>query len=51
MESYEGGVGISAGSLMLKWNLIDQMIKDSFYTIKEEDKVNVFINLESVLNN
>lgn len=51
MESYEGGVGISAGSLMLKWNLMDQMIKDSFYTIKEGDKVNVFINLESVLNN
>lgn len=51
MESYEGGVGISAGSLMLKWNLLDQMIKDSFYTIKEGDKVNVFINLESVLNN
>ena len=50
MEAYRRGVGISAGSLMIKWKTLDNIIKQSNLTL-DETSVNVFINFESILNN
>lgn len=51
METYEPGVGISAGSLMLKWNLIDRELQNQILKIEPGDHVNVFINFECILKN
>lgn len=50
-EKYTPGIGVVAGSLMLKWNLLDQHIHGSLLNIKPGDDVNVFINFESILRN
>ena len=51
MEKYISGVGICAGSLMMKWVDIDKHIHDNQINIQPGDNVNVFINLECVLKN
>ena len=49
--TYVPGAGLAAGSLMLKWNLIDNLLGYSTLKLQPGDHVNVFINLESVLKN
>lgn len=52
MEYYKSGsISYTAGSLMLKWNLLDQHIRNNNLKIQPGDKVNVFINFESILKN
>lgn len=51
MESYKPGISISAGLLMLKWDLLNQHISMSKINIQPRDHVNVYINFESVLKN
>lgn len=51
MERYIPGIGIAAGSLMLKWDLLNQHIHHSRINIKPGDHVNIFINFESILKN
>jgi hypothetical protein len=51
MEVYKSGIGVTAGSLMLKWNMIDEHVRRSVLNIQPGDNVNVFINLECVLHN
>lgn len=51
MEKYIPGIGISAGVLMLKWDLLSNHLKTSVTGIKPGDQVNVFINFESILRN
>ena len=43
-EEYNGGIGVTAGAWMLKWNLLDQHIHGKAIDIKPGDDVNVFIN-------
>lgn len=50
MEKYIPGVGISAGCLMLKWDLLNAHIHRED-KIKPGDDVNIFINFESILRN
>ena len=50
-EEYKGGIGITAGSWMLKWNMMDQHIHSKPLNIQAGDNVNVFINFECVLRN
>jgi len=49
--NYKVNIGISAGSFMLKWHLLDQHIHNHLYKILPGDDVNVFINLECILRN
>lgn len=51
MEVYTPGIGITAGSMMLKWNLIDTHLHQHPIHIQTGDNVNVFINFECVLKN
>lgn len=52
MEDYKSGrVSLAAGSLMLKWDLLNQHVHNSELQIQPGDDLNVFINLESVLRN
>lgn len=52
MENYiQGKIGVCAGSMMLKWNLLDQHVRTHQIHLQPGDKVNVFINLECVLRN
>lgn len=51
MEKYISGIGASAGSYMLKWNLMDQHVHTHPINIQPMDEVNIFINLECVLKN
>lgn len=51
MEKYIPGVGISAGLLMLKWDLLNQHIVNNRINLQPGDDVNVFINFESILRN
>lgn len=51
MEKYMPGIGVVAGSLMLKWDLLNQHVHDSSLNIQPGDDINVFINFESVLRN
>lgn len=51
MENYVPGIGVVAGGLMLKWDLLNQHVHGSPLNIQPGDNVNVFINFESVLRN
>lgn len=51
MEDYKPNIGVSAGSYMLKWSVLDQHIHQHPIHIQTMDEVNVFINLECVLQN
>lgn len=51
MEKYIPGIGVTAGSLMLKWDLLNQHIHNHPINFKPGDDVNIFINFESVLRN
>ena len=51
MEEYRQGIGISAGSFMLKWDLLDQHLKMNNYNIQPDEEVNIFINFECILKN
>ena len=51
MDKYVPGIGISAGIWMLKWDQISQQLEMSDLKLKEGDKINVFINFESILRN
>lgn len=46
MDKYRPGIGIAAGSQMLRWNVLDRYIH-----IEPDQEVNIFINFESVLAN
>lgn len=50
-EEYNGGIGVTAGAWMLKWNLLDQQIHDKLINDKPGDDINVFINFECILKN
>lgn len=51
MENYVPGIGVVAGSLMLKWDLLNRHVHNKPINIQPGDNVNVFINFESVLRN
>jgi len=51
MENYTPGIGISAGLLMLKWDLLNRHLALQPMKIQKGDEVNVFINFESIMNN
>jgi hypothetical protein len=51
MELYNSGIGVCAGSYMLKWDLLNQHIHRPDVNIHPGDTVNVFINFECVLKN
>lgn len=52
IEDYkEGRVSLAAGTMMLKWEILNQHVHYHSLHIRPGDKVNVFINLESVLRN
>lgn len=51
MDKYIPGIGVTAGSFMLKWELMDKYIKSHSLKIQPGDNVNIFINFESILNN
>ena len=51
MEKYVPGLSISAGSLMVKWTILDSHVHNKPINISPGDNVNVFINLECVLKN
>lgn len=47
-EEYQPGVGLAAGSLMLKWEVISDRLRSE--TFLPGEKVNIFVNLESVMH-
>lgn len=51
MESYKPGISVTAGTLMMKWDQLNQHIRNNLLKLNPGDKVNVFINLEGVLRN
>lgn len=51
MERYIPGVGLAAGSMMIKWNLLDKHIKSNSRKLESGEIINVFINFESILKN
>lgn len=51
METYTPGIGVVAGSLMLKWDMLDRHMLNHDLHLKPGDNVNVFINFETVLRN
>lgn len=51
MENYTPGIGVVAGSLMLKWDLMDAHILKHDIHLQAGDDINVFINFESVIRN
>lgn len=51
MEEYKPNIGVCAGNYMLKWALLDQHIHQHPIRIQPMDEINVFINLEGVLQN
>ena len=51
MEEYIPGVGIAAGSLQVKWELLNQHIRSKSLKLENGETVNIFINFENVLNN
>lgn len=50
-DKYFPGIGISAGSLMLKWDLLNQHIHQHCIKLNPGDNVNIFINFECILKN
>ena len=50
-EIYQPKLGLSAGTLMLKWDLLNQHIHNHPLKIQPLDNINVYINFESVLKN
>lgn len=51
MEDYRPGIGISAGSFMLKWDMMDQQLAMNGIKMEPDEEVNVFINFECILKN
>lgn len=51
LERYNPGIGVVAGSYMLKWDLLNQHIHRPDVNIHPGDDVNVFINFECILKN
>lgn len=51
MESYIPGIGVVAGSLMLKWDMIDRQLNNHTIHLQAGDEVNVFINFETIIRN
>jgi hypothetical protein len=51
MDKYIPGIGLSAGSFMLKYNELDKHIYSHDVRILPGDDVNVFINFECILRN
>ena len=50
-EIYKPRLGLSAGILMLKWDLLNQHMHIHPLKIQAGDNINVFINFESILKN
>lgn len=51
MDKYIPGVAVTAGSWMLKWDLMNQHIHNHNIKIQPGDNVNIFINFECVMRN
>lgn len=51
METYIPGIGISAGLLMLKWDMLNRNLRPNRINIQPGDNISVFINFESILRN
>lgn len=51
MDRYAPGISVAAGSMMLKWDLMDACIRNKKIKLQPGDEVNVFINFESIMNN
>lgn len=51
MENYVQGIGVVAGGLMLKWDLLNEHVHRNRINLQPGDNINVFINFESVLRN
>lgn len=51
MERYEPGIGVVAGSMMLKWDLLDRHFQLNPIELKSGDDLNVFINFETIIQN
>lgn len=47
MDKYKCNVGFAAGSMMIKWNILNTYLTD----IKPNESLNVFINFESIIKN
>ncbi|MCM1439561.1 MAG: hypothetical protein NC131_10235 [Roseburia sp.] len=51
MDKYIPGIAVTAGSWMLKWDLMNQHIHNHHINIQPGDNVNVFINFECIMRN
>lgn len=51
MDIYKPGIGIAAGSYMLKWNALDQYVRNNQLQFMPNDNVNIFINFECIIKN
>ena len=51
MYNYTPGIGVVAGSYMLKWDMLNQHFHRGDVNIHPGDEVNVFINFECILKN
>lgn len=52
MENYRSGkVSLAAGTMMLKWDMMNRLVHTNPINLQLGDDLNVFINLETVLRN
>lgn len=51
MDKYIPGIAVTAGSWMLKWDLMNHHIHNNPINIMAGDNVNVFINFECIMKN
>jgi len=51
MEKYQPGVGIAAGSLMIRWDMMNNICWQEQDPPNPGESINIFINFESVLSN
>lgn len=51
MEKYIPGIGIAAGSYMLKWKELKDYLNKQNFILSSDDTVNVYINFECIMKN
>lgn len=51
MDKYIQGVSVTAGSYMLKWDMMDLYVRQNPIRFQPGDNINVFINFESIMDN
>lgn len=49
MEKYNSGISFSTGALLIKWNILNQVLVD--LKLESGSEVDLFINFESILKN